>query len=361
MRKFQKALLSIGAIGTSAPVLLQTLAKFLKWLGYTTAPEDTMGLYNTIINLPVWLTIQLALTGWLVYFLAPPLWAKYKAKPKAPVIGEGSASPDTWVRDAIFYAVHGRWMGEFEETLNRDVDIDKARLVLRQMRCYARDGHIKIWGRKSEEGGHRRIKTEYWEDHSIDHFSIWKVPEEVVTRGAMMINEAYLTEPLAALDDIKSLASILNDDEIYEGLRVNQRQIENKFPLSKKVPPKPEPIDEISWKVYQKTKAADMYGPQTKSDIINMGVVAILVEARTGHPSIFGSKPHFSELSRIPSDEFKKFHLGEDNRTLLDRSSQPPKIKWENLSVRWDDLQVHLERQKEQRAEHLRKHGEMPS
>ena len=122
-------------------------------------------------------------------------------------------------------------MSEFEDALNRDEDTDKARLALRQMRCYARDGQIYIWGKKSEEDALMRIRTEYWQDHSVDHFSIWTVPEEVITRGAEMIREAYLTEPLAALDDIKPLASILNDDKIYEGLMVNRRQIEHWFTI----------------------------------------------------------------------------------------------------------------------------------
>ncbi len=80
---------------------------------------------------------------------------------------------DTWITEAIFYAVHGRWLGADEQALNRDGDTDRALDVVKEMRQKAADGEFRIWGRASSSHAYQAVPSEFWITHSIDFIRIF--------------------------------------------------------------------------------------------------------------------------------------------------------------------------------------------
>ncbi len=64
---------------------------------------------------------------------------------------------DTWLRDAVVYVVHGRWLAENEQHLGEDGQITEASNVLSEMRQLARDGGLSIWGKPSPPSTYEHI------------------------------------------------------------------------------------------------------------------------------------------------------------------------------------------------------------
>jgi hypothetical protein len=78
---------------------------------------------------------------------------------------------DTWLREAAFYIVHGRWLGEDERALGEDGQISQASNVLTEMRQLARDGVLTVWGKASPPSAYEPIPQEYWTNHQIAFLS----------------------------------------------------------------------------------------------------------------------------------------------------------------------------------------------
>jgi hypothetical protein len=106
-------------------------------------------------------------------------WPHVRSRSAAPTVR------DTWLQQAVFYIVHGRWLAENEKALTEDGQITEASSALAEMRQLARDGALSIWGKVSPPSTYGLIPPEYWANHQIDFVSIMRdEPEMTKTEKA---------------------------------------------------------------------------------------------------------------------------------------------------------------------------------
>jgi hypothetical protein len=81
---------------------------------------------------------------------------------------------DTPLRQAVFYAVHGRWLAEHEHALSEDGQGDKAVEIITEIRQFARDNIVTVWGKKWNNSTWDPIPADYWSSHQIDVLSLFR-------------------------------------------------------------------------------------------------------------------------------------------------------------------------------------------
>lgn len=79
---------------------------------------------------------------------------------------------DVWLREAVFYAVRGRWLSETEPAFTEDGQFERSSDIVQGMRQLARDGRMTIWGKIWENSTFDPIPSEYWVIHRISLLSI---------------------------------------------------------------------------------------------------------------------------------------------------------------------------------------------
>lgn len=110
-----------------------------------------------------------------------------------------------WLQDAVFYAVHGRWLGQNERALDQEGQFEKAAKILSEMRDLARDGKFKVWGKEGSSFAYDLIEPDYWRNYQIDTLAFaGKEPEHVKTE----------------------ITSFSQHQKIYESLMISREQIE---------------------------------------------------------------------------------------------------------------------------------------
>jgi hypothetical protein len=85
---------------------------------------------------------------------------------------------DVWLREAVFFAVHGRWLGENERALGEKGQTDRACDVADEMRQYARDGRLTVWGKEWRASTFDPIPQDYWVAHQIAFLSLLRERQE---------------------------------------------------------------------------------------------------------------------------------------------------------------------------------------
>lgn len=61
--------LRIGVIAFNVPAILKGIKTLAEWIGLTTSPEDAMGLFDKLHEMPWWVAIFMAFSAWLVFYL----------------------------------------------------------------------------------------------------------------------------------------------------------------------------------------------------------------------------------------------------------------------------------------------------
>ena len=84
------------------------------------------------------------------------------------VLADDQLGPDIWFQDAVWYVVHGRWLGDDEQALNNETEMKKVSEIAQKMRELAGQGKYLIWGKNDPARLHQRIPNEFWVDNQID-------------------------------------------------------------------------------------------------------------------------------------------------------------------------------------------------
>jgi hypothetical protein len=141
-----------------------------------------------------WPVLGLILTAMTIGVVATAAWLKRyiwddarrassTASAPAPAVTVGA--PDAWLQEAVFYIVHGRWLGEHEQALNQPGQLDKAADLLGEIRQLARNGELMIWGKIWENSTWDPIPTDYWAHHDVDAIELMRErPEHMRTSSA---------------------------------------------------------------------------------------------------------------------------------------------------------------------------------
>ena len=87
---------------------------------------------------------------------------------RAGALAEDELSPNIWLQDAVWYAVHGRWLGDDEQAINKQTEMKKASETAQKMRELAGQGEYPIWGKTDPARLHQRVPKEFWVDNQID-------------------------------------------------------------------------------------------------------------------------------------------------------------------------------------------------
>lgn len=115
--------------------------------------------------------IAALLLGWSAYWAADEAFKRYaiwRTGGSSSLAVSSKIARDTWLQDAILYAVHGRWLGEEDDAYGEEGQISEAGRVIRKMRELAGDDRLIIWGKLAPTRLHEKIPPEYWIDYQID-------------------------------------------------------------------------------------------------------------------------------------------------------------------------------------------------
>ncbi len=87
---------------------------------------------------------------------------------RAGALADDELSPDIWLQDAVWYAVHGRWLGDDEQAINKETEMKEASETAQKMRELAGQGKYLIWGKTDPARLHQPVPKEFWVDNQID-------------------------------------------------------------------------------------------------------------------------------------------------------------------------------------------------
>jgi len=119
-------------------------------------------------------------------------------------------APDAWLQEAVFYCVHGRWLGEHERALGAKGQLDQAADLLPEIRQLARNGELKIWGKVWENSTWDPIPADYWAHHDVDAIELMRErPGDVRTSSGTPDGK---------------------EGPFYKSLRVSRVQFEQRWP-----------------------------------------------------------------------------------------------------------------------------------
>jgi hypothetical protein len=134
-------------------------------LGSVTSTDITIG--AAVIGL---LMIVGANFEWLRDRFRKPVFTPSTAAPteRAGALADDQLGPDIWLQDAVWYVIHGRWLGDNEQAINNETEMKKASEIAQEMRELAGQGKYLIWGKNHPARLHQRIPKEFWVDNQID-------------------------------------------------------------------------------------------------------------------------------------------------------------------------------------------------
>jgi len=95
---------------------------------------------------------------------------------------------DVSVQDAIFYAMHGRWLDVNETATGVDGYAQKLGQIVGKIRQVALDDRLMIWGKKDGGRVYEKIDPSYWTNHILDQLSVTELdmprnPSQAKTRN----------------------------------------------------------------------------------------------------------------------------------------------------------------------------------
>jgi hypothetical protein len=122
-----------------------------------------------------------------------------------------SAEPtrDTWVQDAMMFALNGKW--PLPDDKLRGAQADQAMKVLQKMRELAGEGRMTIWGKETDLHLPVQISADFWVENQINYMTaVFEDPDKADTESA------------TAFQTHKS----------YKSLQVSRQQIEALWPTA---------------------------------------------------------------------------------------------------------------------------------
>ena len=138
-----------------------------------------------------------------LFFLSQP------EAPRAP-----KPRPDVWLRDAVFYCVLRKWLGDGEQLELKGAQHQQAADYLKEIRQLARNGDLIIWGKRWENSTHDPLPADYWAHHEVEYLELHRdSAQDVRTDSATPEGK---------------------DGDSYKSLRVNKWQFEQQWPPTKK-------------------------------------------------------------------------------------------------------------------------------
>ena len=101
---------------------------------------------------------------------------------------DGGASPptlsvpasiraDTWLQDAVAFVLYGHWPAQDETIFGKDNDLPRMGAIIENMRSFAHDGQLQIWGRQTNLSLHVPISSDFWVNNVIELDTLWGPPE----------------------------------------------------------------------------------------------------------------------------------------------------------------------------------------
>jgi hypothetical protein len=91
---------------------------------------------------------------------------------------------EIWLQDAVCRAIYGHWPTDDEQIFNQEGDVERVENVVRQMREFAGDGRLLIWGKSDAQRLFEQIPKSYWMDHKIEFLHLFGSAENVRTEKA---------------------------------------------------------------------------------------------------------------------------------------------------------------------------------
>ena len=73
---------------------------------------------------------------------------------------------DVWLLDAVYFVAFGKW--EIPDNLPPEPELSAINRALNEVRQWALDGQLTIWGKARENEPWQKIQPEYWKDFSLD-------------------------------------------------------------------------------------------------------------------------------------------------------------------------------------------------
>ena len=134
---------------------------------------------------------------------------------KKPDITDRNTSPDmgkhgVLLYDAIHYVATRSWDGERLDVFSSNEALfSSITKACEDVRQFAYDGYLTIWGSKENSGSITPIEPNYWRDYGLDYFSLHReAPEEFHTE--IKVGKPY--------------------DSIYKQLKTSKSRIEELWP-----------------------------------------------------------------------------------------------------------------------------------
>lgn len=148
-----------------------------------------------IIVPPSWLTHEFARWSFVLLGMAILVVTYIRNQHQKPQVtdhqgssGNGASSQlvarrisrDMPILDAIYYAAFGETDPDID-ALRAAEHVNSIGRAIEELRQYARDGELQVWGRKSRTAPYELIPKEYWSKYSIDFLGILRESEEIST------------------------------------------------------------------------------------------------------------------------------------------------------------------------------------
>jgi hypothetical protein len=159
--------------------------------------------------------INPAIASWLLFlaFGASGIWVGYAWRPEfRRWLGQEPIRRDTSLRNAVCYAVHGKWPEpkQFPPLTTTGLP-QRVSDVLARLRQLAFDGRVTLWGRETlnDLTVMEEIPAEFWREHQIDLLKI-------------SVSDAP--------NDSRTEIASGSDNSTYYALEANKEQIESEWP-----------------------------------------------------------------------------------------------------------------------------------
>ena len=112
---------------------------------------------------------------------------------------KNSGTCDVWLKDAVFYAVRGRWLTEAESAFTEEGQFERASQVAQEVRQFARDGRLAIFGKEWENSTFDPISHDYWASNQISFLDMLRAdPADTRTETATFESKGPIYKQLRA-------------------------------------------------------------------------------------------------------------------------------------------------------------------
>lgn len=118
---------------------------------------------------------------------------------KPHYLRKNSGTCDVWLKDAVFYAVRGRWLTEAESAFTEEGQFERASQVAQEVRQFARDGRLAIFGKEWENSTFDPISHDYWASNQISFLDMLRAdPADTRTETATFESKGPIYKQLRA-------------------------------------------------------------------------------------------------------------------------------------------------------------------